>query len=353
MNPSLTDSPALRFLLTAAAFVVVVAGIRAAGALIVPFLLAVFLAIICAQPLLWLTERKVPMPLALIFVVAMISLILLMVGVVVGASINEFTQDLPIYQERLKAQTAGITDWLQSLGVDVSQEITKDYFNPGAALTAIAGALAGLGGVLTNTFLIILTVIFILLEAADFPEKIQAAFGRRAESYGYFRTFTGSVRHYMALKTIISLATGALIAAWLAILGVDYPLLWGLVAFLFNYVPNIGSIIAAIPAVLLAFIQLGVGSAGLAALGYLVVNSVIGNMIEPRVMGRGLGLSTLVVFISLVFWGWALGPVGMFLSVPLTMTLKIALENADETRPIAILLGPAPEPPETAEPLAR
>ncbi len=146
----------------------------------------------------------------------------------------------------------------------------------------------------------------------------------------------------MVIKTLVSLATGIAIAIWLGVLGVDYAMLWGLLAFLLNYVPNIGSIIAAIPAVLLALVQLGVGSALLAALGFLVVNAAIGNVIEPRFMGRGLGLSTLVVFLSLVFWGWVLGPVGMLLSVPLTMTVKIALESNEDTRWIAILLGPQP-----------
>ena len=124
-------------------------------------------------------------------------------------------------------------------------------------------------------------------------------------------------------------------------------MLWGTLAFLLNYVPNIGSIIAAIPALLLALVQLGPGAVLWSAIGYLVVNNLVGNVIEPRFMGRGLGLSTLVVFLSLVFWGWVLGPVGMFLSVPLTMTLKIALDSSEETRWIAILLGPEVDEAET------
>ena len=136
--------------------------------------------------------------------------------------------------------------------------------------------------------------------------------------------------------------TGIAIGIWLAILGVNHAFLWGLFAFLLNYVPNIGSIIAAIPAVLLALIQLGLGSAILVGIGYLVVNVVVGSIIEPKYMGKGLGLSTLVVFLSLVFWGWVLGPVGMVLSVPLTMVLKIGLESKEDTRWIAVLLGSAP-----------
>ncbi|MFQ5519051.1 MAG: AI-2E family transporter [Mariprofundus sp.] len=135
-------------------------------------------------------------------------------------------------------------------------------------------------------------------------------------------------------------ATGIFISIWLAVIGVDYPLLWGLVAFLFNFVPNIGSIIAAVPAVLLALIQLGSGEALMAGVGYVIANVVMGNVVEPKFMGKGVGLSTLVVFLSLVFWGWVLGPVGMLLSVPLTMIVKLALESRADTQWLAVLLGP-------------
>ena len=123
-------------------------------------------------------------------------------------------------------------------------------------------------------------------------------------------------------------------------LGWDYPVLRGLLAFLLNYVPNIGSIIAAVPAVLSAAVQLGSGAALQSAAAYLVANVLVGSIVEPRFMGRGLGLSALVVFLSLVFWGWVLGPVDMFLSVPLTMMINVALDSRPGTHWITVLLGP-------------
>jgi predicted PurR-regulated permease PerM len=144
----------------------------------------------------------------------------------------------------------------------------------------------------------------------------------------------------MVIKTLVSMCTGTLVAVFVFIMGLDYPLLWGMLAFALNYVPNIGSIIAAVPAVLLAIIQIGIVKAMIIAAGYVVLNLVMGNVIEPRFMGRSLGLSTMVVFLSLVFWGWILGPVGMLLSVPLTITAKIALDSREESRWIAVLLGP-------------
>ena len=122
-------------------------------------------------------------------------------------------------------------------------------------------------------------------------------------------------------------------------LGVDFPLLWAMLAFLLNYIPTIGSIIAAVPAVLIALVQLGPGEASATAIGFVGINMVFGNIIEPRLMGYGVGVSPLVVFIGLFFWGWVFGPIGMLLSVPLTMTLKLALESDKRTRWIAILIG--------------
>jgi predicted PurR-regulated permease PerM len=332
-------SRAAHFLIVAACFVVVVAGMRAASSILVPFLLSMFIAIICAPPLFWMQRRGVPNALAVLSILVGIIVIGLLLAAFVGTSLNDFSKALPVYEKRLADMTAAVVSWLKHLGLEFSGPVLTDYFDPGKAMKMAANTLAGLSGLLTNVFMILLTVIFILLEASGIPQKLRTALGDPEESMGQFRSVTESLNRYLGLKTVFSLATGVAIAIWLAILGVDFPLLWGLVAFLLNYVPNIGSIIAAIPAILLALIQLGVGPALLTCLGYVVVNVVFGSILEPKFMGRRLGLSTLVVFLSLVFWGWVLGPVGMVLSVPLTMIVKIAMESNEDTRWIAIMLG--------------
>ena len=326
-------------LLAMAAFVIVVAGMKAAEAVLVPFLFAAFLALICGPPMFWLERKGLPSWAALLIVIVVILGIGSGLGVLVGKSLNAFTAALPSYQQRLEAQTAEVLAWADSWGIAVPDGAFEGIVDPGQAMQLVGRVLSGLGGLLTNGFLIALTVLFILLEAASFPAKLRAAFGDSERALGRFDQIAVNVNRYLAIKTAVSLATGLTVTAWVAIIGLDFPLLWGLLAFLLNYVPNIGSIIAAVPAVLLAVIQLGFGSAGLVAAGYAGVNILMGNVVEPRFMGRGLGLSTLVVFLSLVFWGWVFGPVGMLLSVPLTMTVKIALESSAETRWIAILLG--------------
>lgn len=335
--PSQSKNPGL--LLTLAAFVIVVAGMRAAQPLLVPFLMAVFIAIICTGPMQWLQQRRVPAVLAILIIMLVILAVGTTILALVGSSASDFTRAIPGYQEKLRTQTLELLPLLEKLGIRISPGDLLDYFDPGKVMQLVASTLARTGGVLTNTFLILLTVVFILLEAAGMPAKLRRALENPESSLNSFERLSDGVRQYLAIKTLVSLATGILIALWLWLLGLDYPLLWGLVAFLLNYVPNIGSIIAAIPAVLLSLVQLGPSQTLLVAGGYIAANVLIGSVVEPRLMGRKLGLSTLIVFLSLVFWGWVLGPVGMLLSVPLTMIVKIALEVNPQTSWLAVLLG--------------
>ena len=342
-------SKTIRFLIIGASFTIIIAGMRAAQVILVPFLLSIFIAIISSPLLFWFRRKGLPLGIALTLVIIIVLGVGLLVGVLVGTSLNDFSESLPFYQERIQEKTAAIFTLLEKLGITLSDKLILEFIDPGAAMKLASKMLTSLGNVLSNAFLILLTVIFILLEAATFPSKLSTAFGGSKISTDYLDSFTTNINRYMVIKTLMSLGTGMLVSIWLAILGVDYPILWGVLAFMFNYVPNIGSIIAAIPAILLAYIQIGGMTALLATAGYVVFNVVVGNVIEPRFMGRGLGLSTLVVFLSLVFWGWVLGPVGMVLSIPLTMTLKIALSSSEETLWISTFLGSTPVNPTTTK----
>ena len=323
----------------AAAFVIVIAGMRAAEPIIVPFLLSVFLAVISAPPLFWLERKGLPRWAAMLLVLSGIVAVAMALTALVGNSLADFSREIPEYKARLNAYALLLLEWLQGHGLNVSKEEAFGLLDPGAAIQLVGDVFNGFGGALTNAFLIFLTVVFILFETSSFPHKLRAVVDDPEHSLQQFHTFSENLKRYLAIKTIASLGTGVVIGVLLAVLGVDYAVLWGLLAFLLNYVPNIGSVIAAVPAVLFALIQLGVGTATAAAVGFIITNIVVGSVIEPRFMGRGLGLSALVVFVSLVFWGWVLGPVGMFLSVPLTMTVKIALSSNQDTQWIAVLLG--------------
>ena len=308
--------------------------------LLVPFLVAAFLALITVRPMLWMQRHRVPSILAALIIVSVIMLVLTIVGAVVGTSIADFTAALPSYQERLDAIVQGVIDLVaKAFNREEALESVGDMIDPGWAMGLAATLLNSLKDVLTNIFLIIFTMIFILLEASTVETKVAAAFGRSTQSLKRPRVFLADLGRYLGIKTVVSMATGLTAGVVTWAIGLDFPLLWGMLAFLLNYVPNIGSIIAAVPAVLLALVQLGPGGATATAIGFVGINIVFGNIIEPRLMGYGVGLSPLVVFIGLVFWGWVFGPVGMLLSVPLTMTLKLALESDKRTRWIAILIG--------------
>lgn len=330
-----------RILVTLAAFVIVVAGIKSANTIVINFLLSGFFAIILAPAFIFLRERGVPPWLSLLIILVVLILLQLGLATVVARSVAEFSQSLPQYQDRLRAMTDQLFQWLGQWGVTVPSHVVHRYLDPSVSFRVAANILGGMGSVFSNMFLIILTVIFMLFEGASFRRKMTSAFGHDKHMAGMER-FLDNVKRYMVIKTMLSLLTGVGVYIWLKIVGVDFPLLWGLVAFLLNFVPNVGSIIAAVPAVLLALIENGPINALIVTLGYLVINTLVGNFLEPRYLGRGLGLSTLVVFLSLVFWGWVLGPVGMLLSVPLTMLLKIAFEANEDTRWLSVLLGPDP-----------
>jgi predicted PurR-regulated permease PerM len=327
-------------IISLAAIVVVIYGMQMMSVLLVPFLIAVFLALITVRPMLWLQAHHVPSILAALLIVTMLMLFLAVLGTILGTSIAEFTAALPAYQARLDSIIDGVFDFIvQNFKLDESVESISDMIDPGWAMGLAAGILNGLRDVLTNAFLIIFTMIFILLEASTAKTKFEAAFGKSADSLENVRDFMQNLGRYLGIKTLVSLATGACAGVLTWSLGLDFPLLWAMLAFLLNYVPTIGSIIAAVPAVLLALIQIGPGAASAIAVGFVAINLVFGNFLEPRLMGYGVGISPLVVFVGLIAWGWIFGPVGMLLSVPLTMTLKMALENDDRTRWIAILLG--------------
>jgi AI-2 transport protein TqsA len=323
-----------------AAVVVIIYGMQMAKEFLVPFLVAVFLALISVRPMLWLLRKRVPSFLAALMIVSAILLTLAMVGTILGSSIAEFTAALPGYQAQLDVIVDGAIDFgAKHLNIDESIESLGDMIDPGWAMGLVATILNSLRGVLTNTFLIIFTMIFMLLEVSSVDAKVAAAFGRSADSLERPREFLHNLGRYLGIKTVVSTATGLCAGVLTWSIGLDFPLLWAMLAFLLNYIPTIGSIIAAVPAVLLALVQLGPGAAGATAIGFAGINVVFGNVVEPRLMGYGVGLSPLIVFVGLVFWGWVFGPVGMLLSVPLTMTLKLILESDEQTRWIAILIG--------------
>lgn len=326
------------FLLTAASLVIVLAGLKAAEELLVPLVFAAFLAILTAPAVIWLEQKRVPPWLAVSIVLLGVLVALAGLGTILGGSVNSFVAAIPRYQVRLNELLVTYANTFEFFGFTLQEDSLRQVANPSEVMSFVGELITQLAAMLSDTALILLTMVFILLEVASIPRKLRRALGDPHADLSRYASLAQEVKRYVVIKTYISAATGVLVGCFLHLLGVDFPVLWALVAFLLNYIPNIGSIIAAIPAVLLALIQFGLGAALVTASGYIVVNMVMGNMLEPRLLGRKLGLSTLVVFLSLIFWGWLWGPMGMLLSVPLTMIVKILLESSAQFHSLAKLM---------------
>lgn len=389
-------NPALKWLMGLAACVIIIAGMRAASQLLVPFLLAAFLAVISSAPLHWLQDKGVPRFLSMLIVMVFATSIFVFGVIVVGASIQNVIARSDTYIGKLQQMSDNVEKQINEWQFKIEELIEKNKKRAGddeegaaenevpklvaeqAELAPVQNQghdakvreppfddvgsdgifdverifglfrqlLVSLTSLFSNTFMVVLTLVFILLEGSGFSQKILALSDHGEEKLKRVERITLSIRHYVSIKTWLSLLTGLLITTWLIVIGMPYALMWGVLAFFFNFIPNIGSILAAIPAILIAILEGEDGSWSLAlntTICFLVVNIMIGNVIEPRVMGQGLGLSTLVVFVSLVFWGWIFGPLGMLLSVPLTMIFKIVLSGTKETRWLAILLSDNPD----------
>jgi predicted PurR-regulated permease PerM len=335
--------------LSTAACVVVVAGLRAAAPILQPILLALFLAVLSLPMLEWLRRRGARTVLAIsaTFVADLAALVVL--GLLITGTVGEFTAAAPAYLEQLFDKAKAGLEILERRGVLVSDWVALEPIAPQHFVDVMGGILQetvrGLASAVSFTTLVAVALIFALHEFAHLQAKLKAAWGGSERPAHHFRTVRKEVQRYLGIKTAISAVTGVIIWLWMTLMQVDFAPFWGLLAFLLNYVPVLGPLIAGVPAVLLTLVQLGWARALVVGAGYLVVKLVIGDLVEPHLMGRKFGLSTLVVFVSLLFWGWVWGPLGMILSVPLTMVIKIALDHSQELRWLGTLLGPTTSDP--------
>ncbi len=317
---------------------------RQAAAIVNPFLLALFITMIAVTPVNLLKDRGVPSALAVGLVLLAVILLLGLISIMLGSSMTQFNRALPEYQTRLTELTEQVVSFFLGKGIDIQDKAVFGAIDPGIILSFANTLFSGIADILSQSVLIMFTAMFMLFDAIDLPRKFTSVKGSNTEkTLKQITRLVKSTNEYTVIKAAISLVSGLFIWLGLAMIGLDFAVLWGVLAFGLNFVPNIGSILASVPAVLLGIIQLGPGKTLIIILLYLVVNTIMGTVIEPKIMGKKLGLSTLTVFLSLVFWGWILGPVGMLLSTPLTMAVKAAAMNNPQTVWFGILISPAPE----------
>ncbi|MDR5905639.1 AI-2E family transporter [Franzmannia qiaohouensis] len=335
----------LNLTLALAALVVIIGGMKAGADLLVPLLLSLFIAVVCTAPVQWLNRLGLSLRKSVCVTLLVIGSFLLLLMLLLANTFSTFIAALPDIEEQAYTYYYDLLNWLASRGMSVRPEQFAQWFEDVNVTQMVPTFLGHLGNLLLQSVIVGLLVVFMLFETLNFRDKVTQALLDPAPSLRRLSEFSLTLKRYLAVKTVISLVTGVLVWIACVAVGVGFPLLWATLAFGLNFIPNIGSALAAIPPVLLLLVSpdAGWGSAVVLALCYLAINFVMGNLVEPRVMGRALGLSTFVAFLSLVVWGWILGTVGMLLSVLLTMTLKIALDSHPDTRWIARLLGPGAE----------
>lgn len=341
-----------RLLLAAACLVVVIAGMREAASVFVPVILAFFFAVLSYPVMHWLTARGIPR------FVSMLITLLMVIGVVVlivmgGTTLlAEFQKDMPAYLVRLKASLEDTAKWLEERGVQGATDSISQFFDWSAIISYAAkqdvmqniasfmGSTVGTVASFFSTFVLVLVLlVFILMEARGTMTRFMAVQLAGGPDFEKLIQSASDIQKYLGIKTALSALTGLLAYGWCLMMDLPYAPLWGIVAFVFNYVPVVGSIVAAVPPALVALGAGGLGEAVGVVIGYLAINLSIGNFLEPTLMGRRFGVSSLVIVLSVIFWGWLWGIVGMFLAVPLTMLMKMMLDNSEEFRWISVAMA--------------
>jgi AI-2 transport protein TqsA len=339
MSANTQLSPLTRLLIIGACFVIVIGGIHSVAYLVNPILLGMIISLLCAPFLHWLTRRGVPAGLALLIVL----LIVIATGAVLigfaGLSLSQLNQKLPAYQARIAEMEAAARSWLDARGIDPAALASVDALDPTRIVQFATSVLSELGKLLSNGLLALSIVGFMMFEVVTFPAKVRKALGPGQKLADRFAVHGEGIRQYVYSRALTGLAVAGGDMILLLILGVDFPLLWGLWSLFSRVIPNVGWILALIPPFLLALLQFGVGRALIVFFGYWLINSLANSVIEPRYMKHRFRLSPLVAFLSLLFWGWVLGAVGLLLAVPLTYLLVFVLESEDDTRPLAIMLS--------------
>ncbi|ADG91741.1 protein of unknown function UPF0118 [Arcobacter nitrofigilis DSM 7299] len=326
-----------------ACIVVIIAGVKIASEIVIVLFLAIFISSIISTLIKILDKRHIPKLISYLLVLGFFTLISLLLAYIVNISLKDFITNLPTYEEKLQQTIVNIISLAENYGYSIDKKTILDALNLNSFFGITTNLIGSIGTFLSKFLLIIIGIGFILAESKSFEKKLKILFRKESDKIEHFNLFSNNIQKYFLVKTATSFLTGFLVAITLIFFDISYPILWGVIAMLFNFIPVVGSIIAAVPAILLSFLTSDLNTTLILIVLYLAINIFISNIIEPKFMGKELGLSPLVIFFSLILWGWVLGIVGMFLAVPITMTLKIAFDSNKTTKWISLLMSSVKE----------
>jgi len=330
----------LQLLIGLAALTLIFLGIQAAADIVNTIFLAIVFAIVFAPLLPWLVSKGAPNWLAFVIVIAIIGASIGGLILLIAVAGSRFISALPTYRDAYEQQTSELSAWLQGYGIDLSASILSSIFDPTKLINTIVNLFSSIGNVFVSVVFMVIVLAYMLLEANRFPRKLRKEYGHHLTFMANLDRFNYDVRRFMIINTAMGALIGILDVILFLILGVPFPILWGVISFLFNYIPTIGFWLALIPPFILTWLSVGPEAALIVFLGYWFINGGIQNFVQPKVMGDGVDLSPLVVFVSFLIWASVLGPVGAIMAVPLTLFVKdLILSNTEETRGLAFLFG--------------
>jgi predicted PurR-regulated permease PerM len=267
---------------------------------------------------------------------------------ILGVSIARFSGEIGSYTGKLSGQLNEIQNLTKNLGV--SKADLHKALSPSALTGAIGTILSGVADFLSDLFLILIIVLFLLAEGPAMMNRLRASAGEDHPQVARLAVFGHSVIRQLGLRAIVNLATATGVVLLLFVLRVDFPLMWGILAFFLSFIPWIGLPLAVAPAVVLAFAEHGLTSALLVIAGVTVINILAENALSPMLMGRGLSISPTVLFLGFIFWAWLLGGPGAFLAAPLTIFLILMLDTFPETQWLANVMGMGAPEPDASDP---
>ncbi len=329
----------VNYLFYLSAFVIVTAGLKAASEIVVILLLSIILASILSPLMIYAKRVGIPKFIAYLAILSLILVLFFGVFYILNTSFKDFISNLPSYEAKIKSLIVTAVNFFDKYGFSLDPKAILEELDISSLFKFGAGAVGNVSLFFSKTLFVLIGTSFLLFEAPIFGKKLSTIFKNNKSALNSFTLFSKTVKKYFTIKLFTSFLTGLFIFLVLIYFKIQYAILWGLLGFLLNFIPVIGSIIASIPALLLSLLNHDISTTLWLILWYLIINNLISNIIEPKLMGQGVGLSPAVVFFSLIFWGWVLGAVGMFLAVVLTMTLKIAFDSNKNTQWIAILLS--------------
>jgi predicted PurR-regulated permease PerM len=323
-----------------AGLIVVITALKAASGLLTPVLLAIFIVLACMPLVNGLRSLRVPDWLNYTLVTLMVCGVGLLFAIFFAVSVESLSSALPTYGDLLSDRIQALRGTLQNLGVDRKAVLSLEFLQPGYLIGMGLSFIQGALGAATNLGLTLFVFIYMLVESQGFGRKLAWVLRDDPDLLRRFRDIGQSISMYLLIKGWLGAITALFQTILLAVIGVDFAVLWGILSFLFNFVPNIGYIIALLPPMILALIQFGFPQAVMVFVGYAVINNFFDMVIGPRYLGKGLDLSTMVTFLAVLVWTWILGPIGAFMALPLTVMLKkLVLDSFADTQGLSQLIG--------------